>query len=578
MSKKMHINQLIAAANVAYAFSDVIEFCSGTFMHAKNELLNKIDHNEINLFGQTTRIFNYADEDDNITVAYGAMKGGAVASIFIEDKGTSCVADLVKKFNCDNLPAVFYLATDDTNVCKYDIPEEVGVVFPANAQEVIDLSILAHLCIGKSYKPFVVCLNNKDTKSKLEEVNFPDYEEISKLFDVVAFCGIRARALKRGMSCGVEIPILIDAKLPDIVRYYLSMIKKELGREYKLVDYIGSNEAEKVLVSVGSETPVIVETVKKMAAAGDKVGIVKINLIAPFDADSFKAAFPVSCKKAVLVGCDSESCQDKSLFKNMKELICCVDWHLDSYFVGLNDCKEGLIKKAYAAMDNYQKPEGESEYFKTSMDSLYYANDIKPILDMGTDRLVIANSAAVNNVDFGLGMSVALDQRRTWIMNEVRFLADNTVYPSVSLNGYAYLDVKDDPLKSYQAGQVLLEDEVRECFACSTCTNITVAEEMLAKKYIWIFGGDARDVSLDSAAIKRALSTGSDINIIIVENKELYKKPAAKTGKEDVIFIANSMSNVLAKAISVDMEKVQIDAILHQCELHAGPALVVFYA
>lgn len=577
MSNKMYVTQRSAAANIAYAFSDVIEFSSGIFMYAKNELICKIDRNETNLFGQTTRIFDYTDEDDNLTVAYGAMKGGAVASVFIEDKGVTCISDLVSKFNCAGLPAVFYIATDETNVYKYDIPDEVGIVFPANAQEVIDLSILAHLCIGKSYRPFIVCLNNKAAKSELEEVSFPDHEDINKLFYAPAFCGMRARALKRGMSCGVEIPILIDAKLSEIVEYYLGMIKKEFVREHKLIDYVGSNEAEKVFVSAGSVTPIIEETVKKMAAAGDKVGIIKLKVIAPFNADFFKATFPVNCKKAVLVGCSSMFCEDRSFFKTMKEVTHGVDWRLDLYLVGLNDCKEGLIEKAFAAMDNYQKPEDESEYFQTSMDSPYYANNIKPILDMGTDRLIIANSAAVNNIDFGLGMSVALDQRRAWIMNEVLFLAENTVHPSVSANGYAYLDVKDDTKKSYHAGQVLLEDEVRECFACSTCTNITVAEELLTKKYIWIFGGDARDASLDSNAIKRALATGSNINIITLEDKKHYKKSAAKTGNDDVIFIANSMNNVLAKVISADMEKDLIEAILHQCELNAGPSLVVFY-
>jgi hypothetical protein len=577
MSKTMLINQRIAAAKIAYAFSDVIEFSSGNFMQAKSVLLDKVDRNETNLFGQNTRIFDYVDKDDNLTVAFGAMKGGALASVFIEDTGVTCVSDLVNKFNSHDLPVVFYVATDDTNVCKYNIPDGVGVVFPANAQEVVDLSILAHLSVGKSYKPFVVCLNNRDTGLVLEEVDFPSHEDINRLFDVVALCGTRARALKRGMSCGVEVPILIDAELPEIVDYYLGMIKQEFGREYKLIDYIGSDEAEKVLVSAGSETLVIEETVKKMAAAGDKVGLVKINVIAPFNTDSFKSVLPISCKKAALVGYDYESCQDKSLFMTMKEVTHGVDWCLDSYFIGMNDCKEGLIEKAFTAMDNDQKPEGESEYFQTSMDSLYYANDIKPILDMGEERLVIANSAAVNNIDFGLGMSVALEQRRAWIMNEVLFLADNTVYPSVAVNGYAYLDVKDDPKKSYQAGQVLLEDEVRACFACSTCTNITVAEEMLTKKYIWIFGGDARDASLDTDAIKRALATGSNINIITIQNKELYKKASTKTGKDDVIFIGTSMSNVLTKGISADMEKDQIEAILRQCELHAGPSLAVFY-
>lgn len=577
MSKKMYMNQRVAAANIAYAFSDVIEFSSGNFMQAKNELLNKIDCNEINLFGQTTRIFDYIDKDNELAVAFGAMKGGALTSIFIEDTGITCVSNLVNKINCYDFPAVFYVATDDTNVCKYDIPDGVGVVFPANAQEVIDLSILAHLSVGKSYKPFVVCLNNKKAGYELEEVNFPSYEEIKKLFDVVALCGTRARALKRGMSCGVEVPILIDAELPEIVEYYLDMIKKEFGREYKQISYIGSDEAEKVLVSAGSETPVIEEAVKKMAAAGDKVGLVKIKVIAPFKKDLFKEVFPASCKKAVLVGYDSESCQDKSLFNIIKEVSGDVDWRLDSYFIGMSDCKEGLIEKAFAAMDSDQKPEGKSEYFQTSMDSLYYANEIKSILDMGEERLVIANSAAVNNIDYGIGMSVALEQRRAWIMSEVLFLADNTVHPNVAVNAYAYLDVKDDPKKSYQAGQVMLDDEVRECFACSTCTNIAKAEELLTKKYIWIFGGDARDASLDLDAIKRALATGSNINIITIENKELYKKAAAKTGKDDIIFIGNSMSNVLVKGISADMEKNMIEAILHQCELYEGPSLVVFY-
>lgn len=577
MVEKTFYNQRTAAASIAYKFSDVIEFDSSFFTDARTELENKAELNEVNLFGQQTKLFNCEQTENMLGVLFGAMKAGAVASGFLKDTGALNVNKLVERFAANDLPAVFYLATEDANVCNYEFAPEVAVAYAANAQEAIDFSVLAHLTIGKSYKPFVVCLNNKKEAIMREAVELPDNKEINELFDVVAFCGTRARGLKRGISCDIEVPVLLDAQTPEIVSYYLDKINQQFGRSYKAVEYVGADDAKNVFVSFGAQTPVIEEAVLKLVAAKEKVGLVKIKLLAPFCAKSFHALLPKTVKQALLVGQSAGSCQKNAFFQSLKVAAPTLTWVEDAYALGANTCTVDYICKAYAAFTDKAEP-CDNKYWTSCMDGKNYVNDMRKLLELGEKRWVVANSLLENNVDFGLGMLAAWEQRRNWILNEVLFLADNTVIPSVSARGYEYLDVKDDPEKCDAALLALLDDHVRDDTHCSTCTNIRSSIEFLHKKYFWIYAGDSRDCTLDWKAIARALATGENVNLFAVQPRTIYKKAAEHTGNLDAFFACNQAQGVCAKTITLDLDKEKIERLLHQAELYEGPSIVVLFA
>lgn len=577
MIDKTIMNQRVAAASIAYKFSDIIEFDSPFFSDARIEAENKSALDEVNLFGQQTKIFDCEKTENTLGVMFGAMKGGAVASGFLKDTGSLNVSRIVNKYDAYNLPAVFYIATDDANVCTYDFAPDVGMAFPSNVQEAIDLSILAHLTIGKSYKPFVVCLNNRKEAGIKETAELPDNKDINQLFDVIAFCGTRARGLERGISCDIEVPILLDADVPEIVQYYLDMINKQFHRDYKLVDYVGAADAENIFVSFGAQTDVIEEAVKNLVAAGEKAGLVKIKILAPINMDAIKAAFPKTAKKAVLVGQSAGSCPNNTLFQTIRKAAPALTWIDDAYALGVNTCNTAYVEKAYAIF-GYEAKASDNKYWKGSLDNAAYACDVKPTMDLGKNRWVVANSLSVDNVDFGLGMLAAWEQRRDWILNEVLFLADNTVIPSVSDRGYEYLDVKDDTERCDAALQALLDDHVGDDTHCSTCTNIRASIEFLHKRYFWIYAGDSRNASLNKAAIDRALASGENVNIFAIQDKAIYKKAAEHTGNLDVFFAANQAKNVCAKTITLDMEKEKIERLLHQAEVYEGPSIVVLFA
>lgn len=577
--KKTNVNQRVAATAMAYKFSDVMEFDSSFFADGRAYAENEYADRNQNLFGQQTKIFNCEGTEDVLGVMYGAMKGGAVASGFVKDTGFLNMSQLVNKYAFNDLPAVVYVATDDVNVCAYNFTKETGMVFPSNAQEAADLSVLAHLSIGKSYKPFVVCLNNRSASGAEEEIELPENNDINKLFDPVAFCGTRARALKRGLSCDIEVPILLEAELPEIVDYYLSIIAKEWGREYKLMDYVGSPNAEKVIVSAGTGTDVIEDAVRKMVADGKKVGLVKIKILAPFNAAKLAECIPETCREAILVGQTAGACPKNPLFAAVKDAAPQIKWLNDDYAIGKYDVTADYVEKAFDAFDMAEltATKKDDKYFVQGMDAKNYEAE-KEVFDLGAKRWVIANSVAANNVNFGLGMTAAFEQRRDWILNEVLFLADNTVFPSVSEKGYQYLEVKDDTEKSLEALDILLEDKVGADTHCSTCTNIRQELEFLDKKYYWTYAGDSRLAPLDWCAIRKALSTGEKVNIFCVQDKAIYKKAADKTGALDVFFNIKNIEGVMAKTITLDMEDEKVESILHQAEIFNGPSIVVLFA
>ena len=577
MVEKTLLNQRTAAASIAYKFSDVIEFDSPFFADARAELENKAELAEVNLFGQQTKLFSCEQTENTLGVLFGAMKAGAVASGFLKDTGALNVNKLVGKFAANDLPAVFYVAAEDAAVCGYEFAPEVAVAYAANVQEAIDFSVLAHLTIGKSYKPFVVCLNSKKEAGKREAVELPDNKEINKLFDVVAFCGTRARGLKRGISCDIEVPVLLDAQTPEIVSYYLNEINEKFGRSYKPAEYVGADDAENVFVSFGAQTSVIEEAVLKLSAAGEKVGLIKIKLLAPFCAESFRNLLPKTAKQTLLVGQSAGSCPKNAFFRTLKAAAPELVWVDDAYALGTNTCTADYVCKAYAAFAGKAEP-CDNKYWNGCLDSENYANDVRKLLELGENRWVVANSLSENNVDFGLGMLAAWEQRRDWILNEVLFLADNTVIPSVSARGYEYLDVKDDTEKCDGALLALLDDHVRDDTHCSTCTNIRSSIEFLHKKYFWIYAGDSRDCPLDWKAIDRALASGENVNLFAVQDRTIYKKAAEHTGNLDAFFACNQAKGVCAKTITLDKDKEKVESLLHQAELYEGPSIVVLFA
>lgn len=576
MSHKLYLNQRTAAACIAYQFSDIIEFDDSFFADAKAELGRRAALNEVNLFGQTTKIFDCEGTENILGVMFGAMKAGAVASGFLKDTGMLHVSKLVNRYAERNLPAVFYIATDDANACEYDFSPETAVFFPETVQEVIDFSVLAHLTVGKSYKPAVVCLCNRQDAAYPQMVELPDHEALNKLFDVVAFCGTRARGLERGISCDIEVPILLNADLGEIVSYYLTQIKEHFGRTYHAIDYIGDLNAENVYISFGTQTSLIEAAVKSIADSGQHLGILKVKVLTPLQPHCIEELIPKSAKKVLLVGYTSQ-CKEGCFVKLLRTATTGLVLVEDIYALGVHTYTADYVRRACIGFDTKAEPQ-ENKYWVGCLDSADYANHVKTILDLGENRWVVANSMALDNVEFGTGMLAGWNQRREWILNEMLFLADNTVIPSVSRKGYAYLDVKDDVENCDNALEILLDDHVREDTHCSTCTNIRASIELLRKKYYWIYAGDSRDTVLNWKAIKKALATGQNINLFVIEDRAIYKKAAEHTGNRDIFFACNQAEGVCAKTITLDMSSEQIQKILHQAESYSGPSIVVLFA
>ncbi|MBR3803096.1 MAG: pyruvate:ferredoxin (flavodoxin) oxidoreductase, partial [Clostridia bacterium] len=183
-----------------------------------------------------------------------------------------------------------------------------------NTQEVMDLGAVAHLATIKSRVPFLNFFDGFRTSHELQKIEIWDYEDLKEMCDMDAVKGFRDRALNpehpvmRGSHENGDIFFqhreacnsYYDA-VPAIVEEYMGKVNAKLGTNYQLFNYYGAEDAERVIVAMGSFCDVAEEVIDYLTAKGEKVGLVKVRLYRPFSAEKFVAAIPATAKKIAVL-------------------------------------------------------------------------------------------------------------------------------------------------------------------------------------------------------------------------------------------------------------------------------------
>ena len=184
----------------------------------------------------------------------------------------------------------------------------------SSPQEVMDLGAVAHLAAIHCRMPFLHFFDGFRTSHEIQKIEALDYEELRPLIDMDALKAFRKHSLNpehpatRGTTVNPDIFFQCREAcnekihaIPEAVEHYMAEISKLTGRDYKLFNYYGAPDAERVIVLMGSAAETAKEAVDYLLAKGEKVGLLNVHLYRPFAADRFLATLPKSVKKLAML-------------------------------------------------------------------------------------------------------------------------------------------------------------------------------------------------------------------------------------------------------------------------------------
>jgi len=311
-----------AAAHIAYMFSEVAAIYPITPSSNMAEYVDEWSANgRKNIFGETVKVAEMQSEAGASGAVHGSLQSGALTSTFTASQGLLLMIPNMYKMAGELLPGVFHVSARSLAAQALSIfgdhsdvmaTRNTGFAMLAtgSVQEVMDLAAVAHLSSIKTRIPFLHFFDGFRTSHEIQKIEAPDQDDLAKLIDMDALKAFRDNALNpehpvtRGLAQNPDIYFqtrevanrFYDA-IPDQVAAYMKEISKLTGREYKPFTYYGADDAENIVVAMGSITETLKEVVDHLNAKGEKVGLVSVHLYRPFSAKYFMDVLPKSVKR-----------------------------------------------------------------------------------------------------------------------------------------------------------------------------------------------------------------------------------------------------------------------------------------
>jgi len=310
-----------AAAYVSYAFTEVAGIYPIT---PSSPMADYVDQwaaaGQKNIFGTTVKVCEMQSEGGASGTVHGSLASGALTTTYTASQGLLLMIPNMYKIAGELLPAVFHVSArtvashalnifgdhSDVMACRQT---GFAMLAEGNVQEVMDLGAVAHLAAIKGRVPFINFFDGFRTSHEIQKVAIWDYADLKEMCDMDAVAAFRAHALNpehpamRGSHENGDIFFQHREacnkyydELPAVVEEYMGKVNAKLGTDYKLFNYYGAPDADRVLVAMGSFCDVAEEVIDYMNAHGQKVGLIKVRLYRPFAADRFIAAIPKTCK------------------------------------------------------------------------------------------------------------------------------------------------------------------------------------------------------------------------------------------------------------------------------------------
>ena len=318
--KTMDGNQ--AAAHVSYAYTEVAAIYPITPSSVMPEPIDEwATEGRKNIFGTTVHVTEMQSEAGAAGAVHGSLAAGALTTTFTASQGLLLMIPNLYKVAGEQLPGVFNVSAralashalsifgdhSDVYACRQT---GAAMLCESSVQEVMDLTPVAHCAALEGKIPFINFFDGFRTSHEIQKIETWDYEDLEDLVNKDAIDEFRAHALNPNHPCqrgSAQNPdIFFQAReacnpyydaLPAIVQNYMDKVNEKIGTDYKLFNYYGAEDAEHVIVAMGSVCDTIEETIDYLMAAGEKVGVVKVRLYRPFSAEALINAIPDSVKK-----------------------------------------------------------------------------------------------------------------------------------------------------------------------------------------------------------------------------------------------------------------------------------------
>ena len=311
-----------AAAHASYAFSDVAAIYPITPSSVMAEATDEwATQGRKNIFGQEVQVTEMQSEAGAAGAVHGSLAAGALTTTYTASQGLLLMIPNLYKIAGEQLPGVINVsarALASHALCIFGDHSDVmacrqtgcAMLCESSVQEVMDLTPVAHLAAIKGKVPFINFFDGFRTSHEIQKIETWDYEDLKDMADMEAIQAFRDHALNPNHPCqrgSAQNPdIFFQAReacnpyydaLPAVVQEYMDKVNEKLGTDYKLFNYYGAEDAEHVIIAMGSVNDTIEETIDYLMAAGKKVGVVKVRLYRPFCAQALIDALPDTVKQ-----------------------------------------------------------------------------------------------------------------------------------------------------------------------------------------------------------------------------------------------------------------------------------------
>ncbi len=324
--KKQSMDGNQAAAHVAYAYTEVAGIYPITPSSPMADFVDQWSANGLkNIFGTQTKVIEMQSEAGAAGTVHGSLAAGALTTTFTASQGLLLMIPNMYKIAGEGLPGVFHVSARTVAAQSLNIFGDHSDVYAcrqtgfamlaeSNPQEVMDLAPVAHLAAIEGRVPFLNFFDGFRTSHEIQKIETWDYADLKDMCDMEAVKAFRNHALNpehpamRGSHENGDVFFqhreacngAYDA-LPAVVERCMAKVNAKLGTDYKLFNYYGAPDADRVIVAMGSICDVAEEVIDYLTAKGEKVGLVKVRLYRPWVSSAFLAALPATAKKVAVL-------------------------------------------------------------------------------------------------------------------------------------------------------------------------------------------------------------------------------------------------------------------------------------
>ena len=464
-----------AAAHVSYMFSEVAAIYPITPSSPMAEHVDEwAARGRKNLWGQNVSVQEMQSEGGAAGALHGSLQAGALTTTFTASQGLLLMIPNMYKIAGEMLPCVFDVSARTLashSLCIFGDHQDVmacrqtgfAMFCSGSVQEVMDLTAVPHLATLETKIPFVNFFDGFRTSHEYHKIEVMEQEDVAKLLNPAFVEDFRNRALspERPMTRGTaENPETFFThreacnaaydKVPEVVEKYLCKISEITGREYHLFDYYGAEDAERVIILMGSATEAAREAIDYLTAQGEKVGMVAVHLYRPFSVKHLLAAVPKTAKRiAVLDRTKEPGAEGEPLYLDVKSAFYDVENRPvivgGRYGLGSSDTTPAKI---IAVFKNLALPEPKNHFTVGIVDDVTFTSlPVEEEIAMGGDGMFQAKF-------YGLGADGTVGANK----NSVKIIGDSTdkycqayfSYDSKKSGGFtcSHLRFGDTPIRS----------------------------------------------------------------------------------------------------------------------------------